>query len=136
MTSEHSNTRWLVPAGLCVAILALSGNSLAGDTSAREKALRYQDDKQACMSGNTHQVLDACLKEAKAVYAQKPGSIPEVSAAQLAHNATLRCDALKGADHADCLARMRGEGTTQGSVEGGGIYRELVTPGGTVPSSQ
>lgn len=38
-----------------------------------------------------------------------------------------RCNALRGPDKIDCIARMAGEGTRSGSVEGGGIYRELIT---------
>ena len=129
-------SRWLVPAGLCASLIGLSAYAVASDTSTTEKARRYQQERQACLRGDTNQVLSACLNEAKARYAEKPGATPELSAAQLLQNATLRCDALKGADRDDCLARMRGEGTTQGSAQSGGIYRELVTPGTPVTPSK
>ena len=47
--------------------------------------------------------------------------------AQYKRNALARCEGLTGADRQDCVARIDGKGTTSGSVEGGGIYRELVT---------
>jgi hypothetical protein len=46
---------------------------------------------------------------------------------QYLRNALRRCAGLPADDRSDCEARMRGGGTTSGSVDGGGIYRELVT---------
>ncbi|MEO7339093.1 MAG: hypothetical protein ABIV63_21160, partial [Caldimonas sp.] len=45
----------------------------------------------------------------------------------LRRNAKDRCDALSGDERSDCVARMKGEGTTSGSVAGGGILREKRT---------
>ena len=67
------------------------------------------------------------MKEAKAVFDERAGSNPTVSAEQLQRNAFLRCDALAGDERVACVARIRGEGTVSGSVAGGGILRELVT---------
>ena len=125
-------SRWLVPAGLCASLIGLSASAVASDNSTTSKAQRYQEDRLACLRGDTNQVQSACLKEAQARFAEKPGATPQLSAAQLLQNATLRCNALKDADRDACLARMRGEGTTQGSAQSGGIYRELITP--AVPS--
>ena len=47
--------------------------------------------------------------------------------AQFDRNRLARCDNQPPQDRAECVRRMN-EGTTSGSVEGGGIYRELVTP--------
>lgn len=46
---------------------------------------------------------------------------------QYLRNALTRCERLSGDDRQDCVSRIGGKGTTSGSVEGGGIYRELVT---------
>jgi len=48
--------------------------------------------------------------------------------AQFEQNRVLRCDNQPAQDRPDCLRRMSGDGTTSGSVEGGGVLRELVTP--------
>jgi len=40
-------------------------------------------------------------------------------------NKYARCDYLKGDDREYCIRRMNGEGTVTGSVEGGGLSREL-----------
>lgn len=92
-----------------------------------EKLRRFEADRQACVSGSSGQVFESCMKEAKAVLAERPGDNPTVSADQLQRNASIRCAALTGEDHAACVARMRGEGTVSGSVAGGGVLRELVT---------
>ncbi|OYU43216.1 MAG: hypothetical protein CFE44_19605 [Burkholderiales bacterium PBB4] len=114
-------------------MLAVSFFAWASDSASLEKTRRYQEDRQACMRGETNQVLDACLKEAKANFNERPGSSMEFSVDQLRRNASLRCDALNGVDRDDCLARMRGEGVIRGSVSSGGIYRELVTQGDRAP---
>ena len=47
--------------------------------------------------------------------------------AELQSNQLRRCEPLPAGDREDCVARMKGHGTTSGSVAAGGIYRELVT---------
>ncbi len=42
------------------------------------------------------------------------------------HNQSVRCAALPPDDREDCQRRMSGQGTTKGSAESGGIYRELT----------
>ena len=51
--------------------------------------------------------------------------------ARLERNRFARCDALPAEDRQYCMRRMNGEGRVEGSVEGGGIYRELTV---TVPA--
>lgn len=93
-----------------------------------EKKRRFEADRQACLLGKTGQSYQSCMREAHAVLADKPSSIAPTSAEQLQRNALARCDAQTGDDHAACVARVRGEGTVSGSVAGGGILHELVTP--------
>jgi hypothetical protein len=45
--------------------------------------------------------------------------------AEFERNRLARCDKHTGDDRDYCIRRMNGEGTISGSVEGGGIYREL-----------
>jgi hypothetical protein len=42
-------------------------------------------------------------------------------------NALQRCSGLSGNDRNDCESRVRGEGRSEGSVDGGGIIRETTT---------
>jgi hypothetical protein len=89
---------------------------------------RYQQQRAACMSGQSNQDRATCLKEAGAALAEaKRGNLTSDGRGQLRQNETDRCQALTGAERTDCIARMRGEGKTEGSVAGGGILREKVT---------
>ena len=47
------------------------------------------------------------------------------NAAEFERNKFARCEKHMGEDRELCMRRMSGEGTVSGSVQGGGIYREL-----------
>lgn len=51
--------------------------------------------------------------------------------ARLEQNRFARCDVQPAGEREYCVRRMKGEGRVEGSVEGGGIYRELTV---TVPA--
>ena len=89
----------------------------------------YQEERAECMklSGDDQKT---CLREAGAarVEAKRGGLSGDTSeSAEYQKNLTARCNYLPAGDREDCERRMRGEGTTSGSVAGGGIYRELRT---------
>ena len=91
----------------------------AADTFAQERA--------ACDSST---VIDrtACRREAGAARIEaRRGTLTADDNTDFEKNRLARCDLHKNAEERDyCLRRMRGEGTTTGSVEGGGILRELT----------
>jgi hypothetical protein len=115
----------------CIALAAmtLASVSLAADGKATSNAqARYQKERAACMSGKTNQDRETCLKEAGAALEEaKKGNLKK-GTDSTAQNRFRRCDPLPPADREDCIRRMSGEGTVSGSVESGGIYRELKTP--------
>ena len=86
----------------------------------------YQEERAACMQFSDADQRKACLREAGAARVEaKKGGLSD--SAQYQQNLTARCNYLPAGDREDCERRMRGEGTVTGSVEGGGIYRELRT---------
>lgn len=107
---------------------------------------RYQSERAACESGKTGQDRATCLREAAAAReAAKQGQLDD-QPASYEKNALARCELLPEADRDLCRRRTRNEGVTQGSVPGGGIYREYrevtlpevqppakATPGTTAP---
>lgn len=118
---------------LVLATMLAGASSHAADPSAASDARqRHHDERAACASSPAGSDRQACLRDADAAFAQVRRGLPEADAAALAHNASRRCAPLPDADRHDCMARMHGQGTTRGSVAGGGIYRELVT---TVPAA-
>ncbi|MDN4588826.1 hypothetical protein DBA29_10015 [Xenophilus aerolatus] len=73
----------------------------------------------------------ACQREAGAARQEaQRGGLTSASGATYDQNALARCQLQPAADRADCEARVRGSGTssTQGTVMGGGVIRETVTP--------
>ncbi len=90
---------------------------------------RYQREVAGCAENNPGVDKSSCMKDARNALAEiKRGRMNEsTSPAELERNAVLRCEAHKGEDKSDCMARMQGRGRTLGSVAGGGILRELTT---------
>lgn len=89
----------------------------------------YQQDRAACLDCASMHERTACLREAGAVRAEAlsgrrlPVPTPDV----LARNALQRCRDLPPENQAICERMARGEGSTTGSVAGGGVLRKLVT---------
>ena len=112
---------------LCAAgALLISTASIAAERAVAEAV--YQRDRAACNSGQTSQDRATCLKEAGAALREARRGGLDDGRGQLEKNRLLRCDNQPLRDREDCVRRMNGEGFTSGSVDGGGILRELVTP--------
>jgi hypothetical protein len=109
---------------LCAVPAAFAADKAAAPLSAKG---RLQHDRVVCAGIRDQGERDECLSEASTRYAGTQPSHPDENPAQLMRNALKRCDALREPDRQDCVLRMQGQGTTTGSVAGGGIYRELVT---------
>lgn len=113
------------------AVLAAGG--LIGASSALAQApgtaARMQSERAVC--DGVQQDRAACLREAGAAQqeARRNGLTTPMAPDQ---NALDRCNLQPQADRADCIARITGAGagrtTTEGSVMGGGVIRETVTP--------
>jgi hypothetical protein len=87
----------------------------------------YQSEVQACMSGQTQQDRDTCLKEARNAQADKRRGVLDNHGNQ-EQNAKARCDVFTtGEDKAACHARVMGMGSSEGSVAGGGVIRQVET---------
>lgn len=88
---------------------------------------RYRQDMAACNKGNSNQDLATCRLEAKNALAEaRRGGLSDASG-QYQQNALKRCETHKGEDRTDCEARMRGQGSVEGSAASGGLLRESVT---------
>ena len=98
------------------------------DKAAIEAA--YQRDRAACQALSPTQDRTSCLRDAGAHRAQalrtgvRGGSSPQ----ELERNALQRCQQHSTQEQRTVCERMaRGEGSSSGSVQGGGTIRELVT---------
>ncbi|MFP5466313.1 MAG: hypothetical protein ACLGG8_02130 [Gammaproteobacteria bacterium] len=98
----------------------------AGDRAGMDA--QYRADRQACMARPDPESRRDCLRDVGAVRqeALRGTRDPGVDAAQLERNALARCTVHKDKiDHALCLQMVRGEGQASGSVEGGGVIRQI-----------
>ncbi len=122
---------WLL---LGVAVVGAPTWGAEAGASADARA-RYQQERAVCLSGQSSQDRATCLREAAAALAEAKRGALGAGAAPLARNARQRCEPLPADDRRACEARMQGQGSTSGSVDGGGIYRELreVEPAPAVP---
>jgi hypothetical protein len=110
-----------------VGAMLVSSIAAAAAADLSQAHARYQQEREACMSGQSHQDRATCLREAGAALQEaKRGNLGE-GLSTYEQNRLIRCEVHPAGDREDCLRRMRGEGTISGSVEGGGIYRELRT---------
>jgi len=100
--------------------------ALAADADSSSQA-RYRSEMAVCESGRSNQDAATCRIEARnALAAARHGELTDPRG-QYRSNAQQRCAALEGVEYRACEARMRGEGSIEGSVSGGGILRENVT---------
>lgn len=111
-----------------LALSALAfGVTLVGTSAHAAPNTRYQEARKACLSGQTYEAKDVCLKEAAAAAGEaKKGNLTDTPD-RYRQNAMARCNVLPQADRDACVRRVEGDGTTSGSVGGGGIYRETTT---------
>ena len=114
---------------MALGLLSLLATSGAWAQSAAEASrARFEAERSACLAGLTGQDLSTCLTEATNAYGERQrGAEPGVSEDTLLRNRLRRCEVHQGDERADCEARARGQGQTTGSVEGGGVLRELTT---------
>lgn len=101
-------------------------SAAAIDATARE---RYLQERAACLSGQSSQPQDVCLREAGAAYAEARWGQPRpVDLDRLTANALARCETLPHEYpeyKAMCERMVRGEGTVTGRVDEGGGVRQL-----------
>ena len=129
ITAPHlaaASTRWRALA-LSITLLA-TASAMAATPPPSPAQARYQQERAACLNGQSSQDRATCLREASAALVEARHGGMDNSSANLVDNQRKRCDRLHGDERSACITRMQGAGTTSGSVAGGGIYRELVTP--------
>ena len=90
----------------------------------------YQQERAVCQGVEDKA---ACIREAGAALQEARGGKLADANTSFESNKIARCGYLKGDDKEYCVRRMNGEGTTSGSVQGGGILRELTV---TVPATE
>ena len=112
---------------------AIFSSSAFAASTASDVDAQYKKDMAVCNSGQSNQSKATCVREAGAAReeARRNRLNDAIPQSQYEKNALNRCNELPGKDKDECIARMK-QGTVSGSVEGGGVIRELRT---TVPGT-
>lgn len=113
-----------LPALMGAAMLLCSSAAFA----ASQAPSALQQERAAC-ARLPEESRSACEREAgAAAQAARSGDLRSMDASTYERNALARCDAFQAPqDKAECQARMGSRATVGGSVEGGGLLRELTT---------
>jgi len=116
----------------CLAAAAaslLAAPLFAGAAGSADANAKYQKERAACLNGTSQQDRATCLREAGAALdeARHHRLDNGETMRQRDANATDRCAAVKPEDRSDCEKMAHGEGVVSGSVEGGGVIKEMVT---------
>ncbi|NRF68160.1 hypothetical protein HLB44_14295 [Aquincola sp. S2] len=125
-----SNTPRRALAALLLGVVAVAPVWSAGKqrSASSEIEATFHHERDKCMSGRSHQDRATCLREAHAAYAEaRAGKLGSTDDATLRRNALARCERQPAAERPACERLASGEGTRAGSVEGGGVIKELVT---------
>jgi len=112
--------------GITVALFISLGIGAANAATASSAAeARYQQEHQSCLDGSSNQARATCLKEAGAA---RTAQLTTADARKLQDNAAQRCQVHRSSeDHLACERLALEEGTRTGSVQRGGVLKELVT---------
>jgi len=111
-------------AGLLSVVAPPAAAQTQSDATIHEK---YLADRAACLSGRTGEDQKACLREAgAAAQAARQGKLLEGADENYRRNALARCAPLPPEQREACRMRIEGAGSVTGSVEGGGLFRELT----------
>jgi hypothetical protein len=119
--------------GLLVGSFCLHAQAQTPTQPQDELTARYHQDLTECEAQQATQDLAACRLEARNALAEaKRNLLNDTTANLFEKNQFKRCRVFKGDDREACEARVRGDGSSTGSVQSGGILHEVVRP--VVPS--
>jgi hypothetical protein len=128
MNHTHRHVFFAAQALLC-ACFCLSAQAQPSPPPQDELQARYQQDLAECEAQQATQDLAACRLEARNALAEaKRNLLSETTANLFEKNQLKRCRVFKGEEREACEARVRNEGSSTGSVQSGGILREVVRP--------
>jgi hypothetical protein len=122
-------TACFVGQSLLVASFCLNAQAQTLAQPHDELTTRYHQDLAECEAQQATQDLAACRLEARNALADaKRNLLSDTTANLFEKNQFKRCRVFKGEDREACEARVRGDGSSTGSVQSGGILREVTRP--------
>jgi hypothetical protein len=129
MMNHAHRYAFLAAQALLCASLSFGAHAQTEAEPHNELQARYQQDLAECEAQQATQDLAACRLEARNALAEaKRNLLTDTTANLFEKNQLKRCRVFKGDDREACEARVRNEGSSTGSVQSGGILREVVRP--------
>lgn len=105
---------------------AMAQVDTVGDTGI-DNSGNYQQERGWCMVNTVGDERVSCLKASAAAQAEKRRGTLDNNGGNFSANAMRRCNVFSGEDRMACLARVSALGSNSGSVQGGGILRQVET---------
>ena len=104
----------------------VSAVGTTGDTGI-DRSGNYQQERAWCMANTIGEAQATCLKNSGAAQAEKRQGTLDNNGGNFKANAMQRCTVLTGEDRTACEARVAGLGQSSGSVQGGGVIKQVET---------
>lgn len=114
---------------ITVSLLTLTAAfaQVASGTTGIDASGSYQQEVRTCQGDMLREDRATCLREARNALAEKRRGMLGNAGGHFEANALARCEPHAGEERLACQTRIRGQGTTSGSVAGGGVLREIET---------
>jgi hypothetical protein len=114
-------------ASAAFAVVAASAQvGVIGDTGI-DTSGNHQQEVAWCMDNTVGDEQAACLKDSGAARAEKREGTLDKPGENYRANAMRRCDDFAGDDRIACRARVQGQGSSSGTVQGGGVIKKIET---------
>lgn len=115
-----------VAAATLFALTAVAQVNVKGDTNIDASGNTAQE-RAWCMVNTTGVARVDCLKETNAAQADRRRGAVDTNSTDYRANAVARCKVFEGVDRVACEARVLGYGNAAGSVQGGGVIKQIET---------
>lgn len=117
---------------MAAAAATLLALSVAAQVNARgdtglDASRNTAQERAWCMANTVDVARVDCLKEAGAAQAEKRRGTLDTNTGSYGANAVERCDVFEGTERVACQARVVGYGNASGSVQGGGVIKQIET---------
>lgn len=121
-------SRSMIRSGASALLAAgISLGAMAQSTVVESPEARFKREQAACLNGSSHQDRATCLKEATNALdeARRNRGTPRTGE-ELLSNRLSRCEQVPAQDREACQRLAMGQGQQSGSVEGGGLVKEIT----------
>jgi hypothetical protein len=124
----NNTSRSMIRNGASALLAAgISLGAMAQSTGMDSPEARFKQERAACLNGSSHQDRATCLKEAtNALDEARRNKGSSRSGEELLSNRLARCERVPARDREACQRLAMGQGQQSGSVEGGGVIKEIT----------